>query len=130
MSARSATLATAGFTLLEVLVALVIFAVGVLGLTAEAAALTRALARARRAEEITAAAASLLGRLRAGACRARSDGRAGVPFAGTTIADLEWRWSAAGDSSYALQLVVTPAPVPLPQRPLPAETLATVIACR
>lgn len=124
------TLPAAGFTLLEVLVALVVFAVGVLGLTAEAAALARALARARRAEEVTAAAASRLERLRAGACRARTDGRAAVAFGGTTIADLEWRWNAAGDSSYALQLAVTPAAVPAPQRPLPAETLRTVIACR
>lgn len=119
----------AGFTLVEVLVALVVFAVGVLGLTAEAASLTRTLARARRTEEVTAAAASRLERLRAGACTARSDGRAPVVLGAATIADLVWQWSTTGDSIYALRLVVTPAPVPAPQR-LSAETLVTVIACR
>lgn len=120
---------TIGFTLLEVLVALVVFAVGVLGLTAEAASLTRALARARRGEEVAVAAASRLERLRAGACGTRADGRTPVVLGAATIADLEWRWSAAGDSSYGLHLVVTPASAPAPQR-LTAETLATVIACR
>lgn len=118
----------AGFTLLEVLVALVIFAVGVLGLTVEAAALTRALARARHAEEVTSAAARRLERLRAGGCLARSDGREIVPQGAASLADLDWSWHDAGDSSYAIRLVVMPAPAPV--RSLPPETLTAVIQCR
>ncbi len=117
-----------GFTLLEVLVALVVLAVGILGLTAQTAVLLRALARARRAEEITFVAASRLEQLRATGCLARSDGIESVRQGGSTIARLDWSWSAGSDSSYRLQLVVTPRPTPV--RALPPETLAMLLRCR
>jgi len=119
---------SAGFTLLEVLVALVVFAVGVLGLAAEAASLTGALARARRAEEVTNAATARLERLRAGACAIRTDGTDAVTQGSTQLARLQWEWSDAGDSTYRLRLLVAPALAPI--RPLSPETLSTVVACR
>ena len=116
----------AGFTLLEVLVALVVLAFGLLGLCAQTASLVRALARVRRAETITAAAAARLEQLRATGCVARNDGTA-VVRQGDAIARLDWRWSAAADSAQLLQLVVTPRAMPLPA--LPPETLAMVLRC-
>jgi general secretion pathway protein I len=118
----------AGFTLLEVLVALVVFAVGVLGLTAEAAALTRALGRVRRAEAVMAAAQARLERLRARACSDRVDGSEAVTQGATAIADLRWSWSDAGDSTFALRLALVPAAAPI--RPIRPETLLAVLSCR
>ena len=117
-----------GFTLLEVLVALVLLAIGLLGLTAQTASLLRALARARRAEEVTAAATARLEQLRATGCVARSDGSEPVRAGAGTIARLDWGWSADADSSHRLRLVVTPAAAPV--RPLPPETLTLVLRCR
>src|SRR3989442_12755067 len=99
-----------GFTWPEVLVALVIFAVGMLGLTAETASLVRALGRARRAEEVTAVAGARLERLRAGGCGGCVDGSEIVRQGATPIAQLDWTWSDLGDSTYAVRIVVAPAP--------------------
>lgn len=117
----------AGFTLLEVVVALVVLAIGVLALTAQTASLLRALARARRAEEVTTVAAGRLEQLRAVGCVARRDGSESVRQGASAIARLDWGWSAATDSSYRLQLVVTPRPAPF--APLPPETLTMVLSC-
>ncbi|HET9709893.1 MAG TPA: prepilin-type N-terminal cleavage/methylation domain-containing protein [Gemmatimonadales bacterium] len=117
----------AGFTLLEVLVALVVLTLGLLGLIAQTASLVRALARVRRAETITTAAAARLEQLRASGCVARADG-AEVVRQGSIIAGIDWRWSAAADSSPRVQLVVTPRATPLPA--LPPETLTMVLPCR
>lgn len=117
----------AGFTLLEVLVALVILTIGLLGLIAQTAVLVRALARARRAEEITTAAAARLEQLRASGCDTRTDGAAVVRHR-APIARLDWSWSVDADSSNRLRLVVTPQAAPLPA--LPPETLVMVLPCR
>jgi len=115
----------AGFTLLEVLVALTVLTLGLLGLIAQTATLVRALARVRRAETITTAAAARLEQLRATGCITRVDGGA-VVRQGSVIARLDWSWTAAADSSHQLRLVVTPEP----SRPaLPAETLTMVLPC-
>ncbi len=116
-----------GFTLLEVLVALVVLTLGLLGLIAQTASLARALARVRRAETITTAAASRLEQLRATGCVARADGGE-VVQAGSVIARLDWSWSAAADSSHSLRLVVTPRAMPLPV--FPPETLTMLLPCR
>ncbi len=117
-----------GFTLLEVLVALVLLTIGLLVLTAQTASLLRALARARRAEEVTVAATARLEQLRATGCVARTDGSESVRQGAGTIARLDWGWSPDADSAHRLRLVVTPAAAPV--RPIPAETLTLVLRCR
>ena len=116
-----------GFTLLEVLVALVVLTLGLLGLIAQTASLVRALARVRRAETITTAAAARLEQLRATGCIARANGGE-VVRQGSDIARLDWSWSAAADSSRRGILVVTPRATPLPS--LGPETLTLVLPCR
>jgi prepilin-type N-terminal cleavage/methylation domain-containing protein len=113
----------AGFTLLEVLVALIVLTLGLLGLIAQTAALVRALARVRRAEAITTAVAARLEQLRATGCGSRSDGGA-IVGPGAGIARLDWSWSAAADSSHRLRLVVTPRVAAQPP-----DTLTMVLRC-
>jgi len=117
-----------GFTLIEVLVALVVFALGVLGLAAETAALTRMLARAQRAAAVTAAAAARLERLRAGACAVRQDGTETLSRGSATIATLQWTWSRMGDSTYQVRVVAHPGPETGSRAR--AESLGAVLACR
>lgn len=118
---------SSGFTLLEVLVALVVLTLGLLGLIAQTASLVRALARVRRAETITTAAAARIEQLRATGCVARADS-AEVVRQGSAIARIEWSWSAAADSSRRVQLIATPRATPIPA--LPPETLTMVLPCR
>jgi prepilin-type N-terminal cleavage/methylation domain-containing protein len=118
---------SAGFTLLEVLVALFVLTLGLLGLIAQTAALVRALARVRRAETITTAAAARMEQLRATGCVARANG-AEVVRQGSPVARLDWSWTTAADSSWRLGLVLTPLATPLPA--LPPETLTMVLPCR
>lgn len=99
----------AGLTVVEVLVAMVIFAVGALGFAAETAALTRLLAQGHRAAVVTAAATGRLERLRAQACAVRSNGVETVRYHSAPIADLQWAWSDPGDSTYRLMLWTGPA---------------------
>ena len=115
---------TSGFALLEVLVALVVLTLGLLGLIAQTASLVRALGRIRRAETVTTAATARLEQLRATGCVARVDGSA-VVRQGTTIARLDWTWSATADSTHRLQLVVAPRALSV----VP-ETLTMVLPCR
>jgi Tfp pilus assembly protein PilV len=113
--------------LLEVLVALVVLTLGLLGLIAQTASLVRALGRVRRAETITTAAAARLEQLRATGCIVRADG-AEVVGQGSAIARLDWSWSTAADSSRRLRLVLTPGATPF--LAFPPETLTLVLPCR
>lgn len=118
-----------GFTLLEVLVATLVFTVGLLGMAVGMAGLTRRLAQARRATRVSAAAGSRLERLRVTACAARTDDQELVEQNGTRLARLAWTWSDLGDSTYRVQLVTTAA-VPFARPLVRRETLALVIPCR
>jgi prepilin-type N-terminal cleavage/methylation domain-containing protein len=117
-----------GFTVVEVVIALIILAIGILGLAAETATLTRRLARARRAAEVSAAAAARLERLRAGGCIARADGTEPVRHGSAPLALLRWTWSTTGDSTYLARLTVTPAGAAAARLMRP-ETLTAVLLC-
>lgn len=117
-----------GFTLLEVLVATLVFAIGLLGLAAGTAGLTRHLAQARRAVLVSGAAASRLERLRVTACLARIDDQELVERDGTRLALLDWTWNDLGDSTYRVQLIATAA-VPFARPRVRRETLTVVVPC-
>lgn len=118
-----------GFTLVEVLVALVVFAIGALGLAAETAALTRQVGIGQRAAVVTAAATARLERLRARACASRTNGVETVRHHSVPLADLHWSWRDPGDSAFRLTLVTVPFGAPA-RSPVPADTLTTVVWCR
>lgn len=112
---------------MEVLVALLVFAVGALGLAAETAALTRLAARSRRAVRVSLAAAVRLERLQLGACDARTNGTELVMYGGSALAALHWSWSRAG-RGYEVRLVTAPGPLTMGPA-APAETLRAVVSC-
>jgi prepilin-type N-terminal cleavage/methylation domain-containing protein len=124
-------LRSGGFSLVEVLVALLVLAVGALGLAAETAALTRQVARARRAARVSAAAALRLERLHAGACNARSSGTELVMQGSVALAALHWSWSSTPDTErtvFQVQVVADPGPLTMGPA-VPAETLRAVVSC-
>lgn len=124
------TIRANGFTLVEVLVALLVFAVGALGLAAETAALMRQAARSRRTARVSAAAAMRLERLQAGACEVRANGTELVMQGGSALASLHWSWSqaATGATRYRVRLVTAPGPLTMGPA-APAETLLAVVSC-
>jgi type IV pilus modification protein PilV len=82
----------AGFTILEVLIALLILAVGVLGLVSVAANASRLVAEGRYYSQAVAVASGQLERLHAAGCDANSTGELDEAEALVT-------WSASGDAS-------------------------------
>src|SRR5262245_13683917 len=119
----------AGFTGVEVLVALVVFAVAALGLAAEMAALTRLLAQGHRAAVVTQAASNRLDGLRANGCRSRTNGGETLSVNSVPIAEIIWSWTDRGDSIYGLTLRAAPIAVPGGSH-LPHDTLAATLWCR
>jgi prepilin-type N-terminal cleavage/methylation domain-containing protein len=118
-----------GFTVVEVMVALVVFAIGALGFAAEIAVLTRLLAQGHRAATVTQAAATRLERLQANGCRSRADGGETLKVNSVPIAEIAWHWSDPGDSTYGLTLRTAPFILPGTTR-VPTDTFDAVLWCR
>jgi prepilin-type N-terminal cleavage/methylation domain-containing protein len=89
-----------GFSLVEVLIALVLVAVGLLGLLSTTAAVTRLLGRARRLELDASFAGERLERARATACVARSAGTELRYRGGTLLDSLVWQFTDAGNGHW------------------------------
>jgi prepilin-type N-terminal cleavage/methylation domain-containing protein len=104
--------AARGFTLAEVLVALVLCTAGVLAVAVETGRLTRSLGRARRALVVGAAAAGRLEMLRARACDARGGGSEILRVGERPVATLTWEWERVDDSMHLVRVITAPAPTP------------------
>jgi Tfp pilus assembly protein PilV len=117
-----------GFTVLEVLVALLVWAIGLFCLALEMATLTRQRSRAARAELVSTSTAARLERLQSAACLQRSNGGEPVVVGGTTVATLQWNWDEGPPLTYRVQLVAMPTRLAA-GLPVPADTTRAVIAC-
>jgi Tfp pilus assembly protein PilV len=115
-----------GFSLIDVIIALVILSVGLLSLAATGALVTRMIARSQRSTLAATAAGRRLEHLRASACLRRDDGSEVVQRGGMTVARNEWRWSVSAAEQHRLVLLTTYAAAPGRWR---TDTLGATIAC-
>ncbi len=96
-----------GFTILEIMIAVVILMVGVLGLVMTAALTTRMMGRANRAQQAAAYASKRMEMMRASACIA-AQRNAGVDtlYRGSAmIAYNTWSYADMGSESYRLRVI-------------------------
>lgn len=111
-----------GFTILEVLIAIMVLTVGILGLTTTAALVTRMIGQGQRYSEVSTVAAERFERMRSRPCNTLSNGSATQgPYA------LSWTvvTPATGNSRAVTVVVVSPT-----ARGTRADTFATTILCR
>lgn len=116
-----------GVTLVEVTIALVVLAVGLLGLAGTAALVTRMVARGLRAAAAATFAGRRLERLRAEGCRDRMPGADQLTRGGSVVARTSWRYETVADHTHRVHLVLTYLTAPGRWR---RDTVETVISCR
>jgi prepilin-type N-terminal cleavage/methylation domain-containing protein len=93
-----------GFTLVELMVALVLFEVGLLTLLSTTAAVTRMLARGRHAALAATLATQRLERLRVTGCASQAPGVEVHSVRGVPIDSLSWRFVDAGKGHWWIVL--------------------------
>ena len=96
-----------GFTILEIMIAVVILMVGMLGLVMTAALTTRMMGRANRAQQAAAYASKRMEMMRSQACiTAQRTGGTDTLYRGTAmLAYNTWRYVDMGNQSYRLQVI-------------------------
>lgn len=115
-----------GFTLVEVLIAMVVLTVGLLGLMTTAALVTRMIARGQRSAIAATYASQRLERLRALTCTDRTAGSETFYRGGTAMGTNQWRFEDAGNSTFRIHLVTTYRTSPGRTR---ADTMETTVSC-
>jgi type IV pilus assembly protein PilV len=111
----------AGFTILEVLVAMMILTVGILGLVTTAALVTRMIGQGQRYSEASTLAAQRIERMRSRSCTTLANG--GATQGAYTIS---WTVDAVSQPNSRVVTVVVVSPT---NRGTRADTFATTIAC-
>lgn len=96
-----------GFTILEIMIAVVILMVGVLGLVMTAGLTTRMMGRANRAQQAAAYASKRMEMMRASACipAQRSAGVDTLYRGSAMIAYNTWSYADMGSGSYSLRVI-------------------------
>jgi hypothetical protein len=115
----------AGFSTVEVLVALIVFDVGLLGAVTTTALTSRLLIEARNRSRVTLAASERIELVRTGA---RVSGGCGTLTGGTAAlgGGLSEQWSLTGSGPSRLLTITITSPT---HRGLRADTVVTVISC-
>ena len=96
-----------GFTIIEIIIAIIVLTVGVLGLVTTAALVTRMIARGQRSATASAFASRRLEQMRASACVAaqRVNGQDTLYRGSTWVAINTWTFTDAGNQNYRLKVV-------------------------
>jgi prepilin-type N-terminal cleavage/methylation domain-containing protein len=97
-----------GFTIIEIIIAIIVLTVGVLGLVTTAALVTRMIARGQRSATAASFASRRLERMRAGACIAaqRVNGQDTLYRGSTWVAINTWTFTDPfGTQNYRLKVV-------------------------
>ena len=96
-----------GFTIIEVIIAIIVLTVGVLGLVTTAALVTRMIARGQRSAVASSFGARRLEQLRATACTVRNNGSDTLYRGSNWVAVNTWSFTDAGNQNYRLKVVTT-----------------------
>jgi len=115
-----------GFTIIEVIIAIVVLAVGLLGLVTTAALVTRMIGRGQRSAVAATFATQQMEQLRAGGCLARNDGTASLNRGSTLAAQTTWTWTTVTATTYRLSLVTR---YPTVQYKTRTDTMETTLSC-
>lgn len=96
-----------GFTIIEVLIAMIVLVVGTLGLVTTAAMVSRMLGRGARSSSMAAFDQRRMERLRPRACIAaqRTAGADTLWRGGSWVAITNWTWTDMGNSYYQARLI-------------------------
>jgi Tfp pilus assembly protein PilV len=118
-----------GFTILEIMIAVVILMVGVLGLVMTAGLTTRMMGRANRAQQAAAYASKRMEMMRTAAC-ITGQRNAGVDtlYRGSAmLAYNTWSYTALPSESYRLQVITTWETT---KNKMKSDTLEQGVPCR
>jgi prepilin-type N-terminal cleavage/methylation domain-containing protein len=118
-----------GFTLVEMLIAMIILSVGLLGLASTAALVTRMIGQGQRSAVAATFAASRMERLRPAACIS-SQRRAGADTlmrGGRWVAINSWSFADAGSQTYRVRVVTNSRTIKDHVR---ADTLEMAVPCQ
>jgi prepilin-type N-terminal cleavage/methylation domain-containing protein len=98
-----------GFTIVEIIIAIVVLTVGLLGLVSTAALVTRMIARGQRSAVAATFAAQRMELLRPAACIAaqRVNGTDTLRRGSTWVAINNWTWTDQGNLYYRARIVTT-----------------------
>jgi prepilin-type N-terminal cleavage/methylation domain-containing protein len=120
----------AGFTIIEVIIAIMVLTVGVLGLVTTAALVTRMIARGQRSAVAGTFAAQRMERLRTAACipAQRLPGAENLMRGSTTVASNIWRFTlvAGSTNTWRIDLTTTYKTVKNRSR---TERMETIVLC-
>jgi prepilin-type N-terminal cleavage/methylation domain-containing protein len=89
-----------GFTLVEVIIAIIVLTVGLLGLVTSAALVTRMIGRGQRSAVQAAFSARRLEMVRSTACTNQAAGTDVLLRGGVTVDSLSWRFVDRGNSTW------------------------------
>lgn len=121
----------AGFTIIEVIIAIMVLTVGILGLVTTAALVTRMIGRGQRSAVAGTFAAQRMERLRTAACipAQRVPGAENLMRGSTTVASNVWRFTsipAASGTAWRIDLTTTYKTVKNRSR---TERMETIVLC-
>jgi Tfp pilus assembly protein PilV len=100
---------TQGFTIIEIIIAIIVLTVGVLALASTAALVTRMISRGQRSAEASAFATRRVERMRIAACvpAQRVDGQDTLYRGSTWVSINTWTFADLGNLNYRLKVVST-----------------------
>ena len=113
-----------GFTIIEIIIAIIVLTVGLLGLVTTGALVTRMIARGQRSASAAAFASRRLERERPRACidAQRTPGSDTLYRGATWVAINRWAFTDAGNKNYRLKIVTTYKTIKNRVRSDPTET--------
>jgi type IV pilus modification protein PilV len=98
-----------GFTIIEVIIAIIVLTVGVLGMVTTAALVTRMIGRGQRSAEASTFASRRLERMRVAACidAQRVNGSETLSRGSTVVSTNTWTFTDLGNQNYRLKVKST-----------------------